>query len=182
MPTQKKVDQVANIRQTFERSGGVYFADLARLSAVEVTALRRKLRKENIRLLVAKNRLTRRALVESGVTADLKPVLRGPTSMMLGAAEEPYIPGRRLKELLDKNKECRFKGAFVESAFYAAADFDRLATMPTRPELQSMLVGVLMSPITQLVGCLDGIINGLVACLEEIKDQRAAAPAVEGNS
>jgi large subunit ribosomal protein L10 len=187
MPTPKKIEQVAKIKQLVEKSGGVYFADFSKLGASEVSGLRRKLKKENIRLVVAKNRLTKRALTEAGVSEDLAAIMRGPTSMILGPIEEPYGPGRRLKELLDRYKECQFKGAYVEKTLYTSAQFAVLAAMPTRPELHGQLVGVLQSPIYQLVATLDGIISGLVFTLDELKGQRekavvAAAPAAPEES
>jgi len=180
MPTQKKIEQVAKIKQLVERAGGVYFADFSKLGASEVSGLRRKLKKENIRLLVAKNRLTKRALLDVGVGADLAAIMHGPTSLILGPADEPYGPGRKLKELLDRYKECQFKGAYVEQTLYSAAQFATLAAMPTRSELQGQLVGVLMSPLQQLVATLEGVISGLVFALDELKTQRetnAARPS-----
>lgn len=178
MPTQKKIDQVARIRQMVEQAGAVYFADFSRLSASDLSGLRRRLKKENVRLVVGKNRLARRAFSEAGIPADLTAIMRGPTSLVFGTREEPYVPGRRLKELLGRYKDCRFKGAYVEQTLFSAEQFALLANMPTRPELHGQLVGVLMSPLYQLAAILEGVTSGLVFTLDELKQKReAGAPA-----
>jgi large subunit ribosomal protein L10 len=172
MPTPEKQQQLTKIRQLLDQSGGVYFADFSRLPATEMSALRRKLRKESIRLFVAKNRLTRRALIETGLTVELATIMRGPTALVLAPSGEPYAPARRLKELTEQYKDCQIKGAYVEQTLYAAGQFATLANMPTRSESQSQLVGVLMSPVQQLVMVLDGVIRGLLASLEELKSKK----------
>jgi ribosomal protein L10 len=51
MPTPRKSEQIDKIKAAFEKSGAVYFADLSKLTAVEMTDLRRKLRKGTARVL-----------------------------------------------------------------------------------------------------------------------------------
>jgi large subunit ribosomal protein L10 len=175
MPTQRKVEQVEKIKQLVEASGAVYFADLSRLTAKDMSDVRRKFRKDSIRLVVAKNRLAQRALTEAGVSADLAAIMRGPTSLVIGTAQEPYAAARLLRDLGLRFKEWKFKGAYVEKALFTAEQFDAVASMPTRPELHGQLVGVLLSPLTQLAMVLEGLLSGLVMTLDEVKKQRETA-------
>jgi large subunit ribosomal protein L10 len=174
MPTAKKVEQIAKIRDLVAASGAIYFADLSRLKAVDMAGVRRRFRKQNVRLLVAKNRLTRRALSEAGIASDLAQALRGPTSLVIGPVDEPYAAARLLRELGQQYREWKFKGAFVEQALFAPEQFEALASMPTRPELHAQLVGVLQSPFSQLAMVLEGLIRSLIGGLEELQSKRAA--------
>lgn len=179
MPTPKKVQQVVRIKDNVEKSGAVYFADISTLTAQALSDLRRKWKKDGIRLRVIKNRLAKRALVEAGIPAEVAAILRGPTSLVLGTQAEPYAAARMLKDAAQKHKGLQFKGAFVEQALFTAAQFDVLANMPTRPELQGQLVGVLQYPLYQLAAVLGGMISSLVLVLGELKDTRAQIPAAE---
>jgi len=177
MPTQKKVEQVTKIQKLVAASGSVYFADLSRLTAQDVSGLRRRLRKDNVRLLVVKNRLAQRALAAGGIAGDLGLIMRGPTSLLLSAPAEPYAPARLLKDLGARFKEWKFKGAYVEQTLFGAEQFAALAAMPTRPELYGQLVGVLAGPAYSLVAVLENLISGLVRTLDELKTLREKAPA-----
>ena len=176
MPTQKKIEQVAKIRKLIEGTGAVYFTDLSKIDARAITELRRALRKEGIKLAVAKNRLARRALVEAGISDDLAKIIRGPTSLVLSPSEEPYAAARALKALGQRTKDWAFKGAYVEHRLFAAENFDALAAMPSRQEARQQLVSALLSPIHQLVTALDGTLTGLVLTLDELS-RRPAPPA-----
>jgi ribosomal protein L10 len=173
MPTPRKSEQIDKIKAAFEKSGAVYFADLSKLTAVEMTDLRRKLRKGKVRLMVVKNRLARRALTDAGIPADLVAIMRGPTSIVLANRDEPYSAARVLKDASQSYKEWKFKGAFIEQALYTAEQFDLLAAMPTKPELHGQLVGVLMGPLYQLAMVLEDIMGSFVRVLDEVKEQRA---------
>jgi large subunit ribosomal protein L10 len=173
MPTPRKSEQIDKIKAAFDKSGAVYFADLSRLKAVEMTDLRRKLRKGKVRLMVVKNRLARKALTDAGIPADLAAIMRGPTSIVLANREEPYSAARVLKDASQRYKEWKFKGAFIEQALYSAEQFDLLAGMPTKTELHSQLVGVLMGPLYQLTMVLEDIMGSFVRVLDEVKEKRA---------
>lgn len=172
MPTAKKIAQVAKIRELVKQAGSIFFVDFSPLSATDISTLRRRLRKENIRLLAAKNRLLHRALRDAGIVSDLAGITRGPTSVLLGPVTEPYMPGRLLRELLDSYRECRFKGAYVEQRLYLSGQFEVLAAMPTCTELRTELSAVLMYPLVQLLAILDGQVRSLTSVLEELAQQR----------
>jgi len=173
MPTPKKSEQIDKIKAAFEKSGAVYFADLSSLKAVEMTDLRRKLRREKVRLMVVKNRLARKALTDAGIPADLAAIMRGPTSIVLANRDEPYSAARVLRDASQRYKEWKFKGAFIEQATYSAEQFEMLAGMPTKPELHGQLVGLLMSPLYQLTMVLEDILGSFVRVLDEVKGKRA---------
>jgi ribosomal protein L10 len=173
MPTPKKSEQIVKIKAAFDKSGAVYFADLSSLKAVEMTDLRRKLRREKVRLMVVKNRLAKKALLDAGIPADLAAVMRGPTSIVLANPEEPYSAARVLRDASQRHKAWKFKGAYIEQALYTAAQFDLLAGMPTRTELHGQLVGVLMGPLYQLTMVLEDIMGSFVRVLDEVREKRS---------
>jgi large subunit ribosomal protein L10 len=178
MPTPRKVEQVAKIKELVEGSRAVYFVDFSKIDARTITELRRDLKQEGIRLKTAKNRMARRGLTAAGVSADLAEIIRGPTSLVLSPTEEPYLAARTLKDFGVKNKEWKFKGAYVEQTLFKGEQFDLLAGMPTRSEVRQQLAGVLLSPLHQLVTTLEGTYAGLIFGLDELAARRKeTAPA-----
>ena len=104
MPTlshkQVFVDQVKDVLQG---ANILVVVDYRGLSVAEMTALRRVLRVDNVKLMVAKNTLVKRASAGTEVEA-LAPYLKGPTALLLGYGDQ-VAAVKSVKEFLKKNKK-----------------------------------------------------------------------------
>ena len=80
MPTQRKIDSVADLTDKLSRTQLALVTDYRGLTVAEIGDLRKKLRETGAELIVAKNTLTLRAAKESGYDA-LEPLLSGPTAL-----------------------------------------------------------------------------------------------------
>ena len=124
---------------------------------------------------MVKNRLALRALIESGVPADIEKLLTGPTSLVF-AGDDPVAPARTIREQMKKMAALKVKGAYLDRVLYLADRFDFIAALPTKNELRGEVVGVLQGPIWGLVMSLDGLLSEFVWVLDQVKDRPAAAP------
>jgi large subunit ribosomal protein L10 len=178
MPTQQKITTVAELKTQVEQASALYFIDFTKVSANDINMVRRRLDELKVTMKVVKNRLAARALAETGVPDGVEQILVGPTSVVF-AAEDPVAPARLIREIAVKLKDLRVKGAFLDGAIYAAEQFEFLASLPTKADLQAQLVGVLQGPISEFAFSLEGLISELVRVLDEIKDRPAAEPAAQ---
>src|ERR671930_900501 len=80
MPTQRKIDSVADLTDKLTRTQLTVVTDYRGLTVAEITDLRKKLRETGAELIVAKNTLTLRAAKETGHGA-LETLLSGPTAL-----------------------------------------------------------------------------------------------------
>ncbi len=176
MVANEKVLKYDSIKKMVSDAKAIYFTDCSRIKATEITGLRHKLYGANVKVKVVKNRITKKAMNESGISG-VETFLTGPTALIL-SYDDPLVPAKMLKDFGRKNTNLKIKGAYLDSLVYQANQFDYLASMPSKPELLSELVGCLESPISGLVFTLEGLIRQLVGGLEELKDIKAKSNEV----
>uniref|UniRef100_A0A7C6AAB1 Large ribosomal subunit protein uL10 n=1 Tax=candidate division WOR-3 bacterium TaxID=2052148 RepID=A0A7C6AAB1_UNCW3 len=166
-PSPIKIDKVQRLVTLLNKATGIYFADYSKVKATDITDLRQKLRTAGVVAKVVKNRLAFLAFKELGYNEALRRFLTGPTALLL-TTQDPITPAKLLKDLTQKFTEIKIKGAYVENTIFNAEQFNYIANLPTRAELNATLVGVLSGPIYELVMNLEGLFVQLVLTLEAI--------------
>lgn len=172
MVTKEKLLQLDNIKNLLSPATAIYFADLSRIKANEISTLRMKLREMNVKVKIVKNRITKRAFTEHGISG-VDNLLVGPTALII-AYDDPLSAAKLLKDFTKKNSALKIKGAYVEQSIYGANQFDYLASLPSKSELVVEVVTCLQGPIADLVFSLEALIQQLVFGLEEIKNKKSS--------
>lgn len=129
--------------------------DYRGLTVAEDTELRRQLREAGIVYKVYKNTFLKRAF-EGTDFAQLDQHLEGPTAIAFGI-DDATAPARVLKKAGKGMAALEFKGAVVEGNYYDVKGIEALASIPSREELISKLLGSLQSPITNFARVLNQI-------------------------
>jgi large subunit ribosomal protein L10 len=173
VPTPKKESVVADLQQALQGSAGLIVISFTGLSVPAITALRAKLREAGAKMVIAKNRLVKLAV--AGTDAEpLAEQLKGPNAFVFCQADVPPVA----KALLEFQKDApgvALRASYLERTVYGEKRTAALATIPTRPELLSEMVGALESPISGLVFTLQGIVSEFVYTLDAVAEQKAAA-------
>ncbi len=151
-----------------------YLVDVESLDAENTMALRRICNKNEVKLLVVKNTLLRRALADKeGVDfAELYGSLKGNTAMML--SENANAPAKIIKEFVKEHKELgkpELKAAYVQEGFYIGSEhLEQLIAVKSREELIAEVIMLLQSPVKNVVSAIGSAgqtIHGLLKTLEE---------------
>jgi large subunit ribosomal protein L10 len=182
MPTEKKIADVKEMTETLSRSSVVIGADYRGLSVEEVTTLRRALREAGVEIQVVKNTLFMRAAEAAGMPG-LGELAEGPTAIIYGF-DDPLAP---IKTVVEFQRQARnafqARKAYLDGEIIAAGRLSDLASLPPKNEMIAELVGMLQSPITNLVYLLQATIqefSGLLdARVDQMDDGTAAAPTAE---
>jgi len=169
---QKKV-VVAELANVAAKAHSLVAAEYAGLSVGQLTALRKKARDSKVFVKVAKNTLVSRA-VEGTDYACVKDALIGPM-LYAFSEEDPGAAGRLIKEFSKANEKLIAKVVAVGGQMYPGTHVDRLASLPTREQALSMLLGVMMAPITKLVRTLAEPAAKTARAVAAVRDQKAAA-------
>jgi large subunit ribosomal protein L10 len=147
-----------------------YLVDLTGLNAEQTSDLRRKCFKNEIKLLVVKNKLLHKAFEAAEV--DFTPLydcLKGNTALMF--TQTANVPAKLLKEYKDKKQEIpALKGAYAEESFFVGADkLAELVAIKSKNELIADVVALLQSPIKNVISGLNagGKIHGLLDAIAE---------------
>lgn len=146
---------VDEIKSKVEGAATVVLVDYRGLTVEEDTKLRKGLREAGCEYKVYKNTLMKRAF-EGTDFAQLEDLLDGPSAIAI-SKEDATAPIRVLSKIAKEAEALEFKGAIVEGDFYDVDGIKSLASIPSREELISKLLGSLQSPITNLARVLNQI-------------------------
>ena len=147
-----------------------YLVDVTGLNAADTSDLRRKCFKSEIKMVVVKNNLLRKAFEASEIDySPLYDTLVGNTAVLF--TEVANVPGKLLKEY-KKAGIPALKGAFAEESFFVGAEnLEQLASIKSKNELIADVVALLQSPAKNVISALQasagGKIHGLLQTLEE---------------
>ncbi|MDR1557171.1 MAG: 50S ribosomal protein L10 [Tannerellaceae bacterium] len=154
-----------------------YLTNIEALNAEKTSALRRECFKQEVKLVVVKNTLLKKALENiSGDFSPLDVALKGNTAIMFSRVAN--VPARLIKEFTQtakgKNKENakpQLKAAYVQESFYIGADtLDALVNIKSKNELIGDVIALLQSPAKNVVSALQSsgqTILGVLKTLEE---------------
>ena len=171
----KKEDKALIIEQIAETLKGYscfYLAETAGMNAEETSDLRRQCFKDDIKLVVVKNTLLRKALETlDGDYSELYPTLKGATSLL--CSNVGNAPAKLLKRVQKKDKPLpRLKAAYVEETIYIGEDqLETLANIKSKNELIADVIALLQSPAKNVVSALQSGGNKLHGILETLSNK-----------
>ena len=146
-----------------------YLIDVTGLNAAATSNLRRKCFKNEIKMVVVKNKLLHKAFEASEI--DFEPLyssLIGSTAMMF--AHTANVPAKLLKDCV-KDGVPTLKAAYAEEGFFVGADkLDELVAIKSKNEIIGDIVALLQSPAKNVISALQsgaGTIHGVLKTLGE---------------
>ena len=171
---------VAELRERIGAHKDILVVDYSKLDGKTENNLRLKLRKQKITLLGVKNSLARKALGELGLSA-LDPFLSGPSTLAFGGPDIVALSKEIAKWAKDL-EPLKIKGGIVEGNSISPAQVDALSKSPSREELLSKVVGLMLAPGAQLAAALLGAGGTICGQVKSIADKEpdavpGAAPA-----
>lgn len=172
MPTDKKVADVAEIKERIEKSQVVIMTKYIGINAAQATNLRSKLRGGNVEYKVYKNTLGKRALDELGL-GEAAQYLQGPTAWAF--CEDPVSPAKVLKDFNKDVPLVEMNGGILDGKAVSKVQLDALADLPSREQLIAQVVGVLAAPMRNAVGVLSAVPRDFVNVIEAIKKKKEEA-------
>ncbi|MHB8997706.1 MAG: 50S ribosomal protein L10 [Armatimonadota bacterium] len=175
MPTQEKIEKVAELREQVERSAGVYLAEYKGLNVKDVSELREQVRKSGASMIVAKNRLLKLAVQGTPAEA-LVEYLTGPNAVFF-CETDPVGPAKAISDFARTHDVVVWKGGYIDGAVVDASGMGRVATLPSKQELLASVVGGISAPVSGLVFTLSGLVSDLVFTLESVADKKQGAGA-----
>ena len=172
MTKDQKTAAVEAITGRIEGTPAVYLTNYSGLTVAQANELRGRFREAGVEFKVLKNTLVRLAMERLGGYDDLFEHLNGPTAVAF--SDEPAAPARVIKKFLDDNKDVErpeLKAAYIDGAFYGAGTLDVLAALKSKDELVGDIIGLLLSPATNIVGALQAQGQNLVGAIKTISER-----------
>jgi len=168
----EKKTVVAEVSAEVANAQSIIVAEYRGLGVVDLTVLRANARKSGVYLRVVKNTLVRRAIAGTPFEG-LSAQLTGP--LIYGIAKDPVAAAKLLNDFAKGNDKLTIKVGAMPNYVMDAVGVKALATMPSREELLSKLLGTMQAPITQFVRTLNEVPTKFVRGLAAVRDAKETA-------
>jgi large subunit ribosomal protein L10 len=174
----RKEELVAQYVDILEKSNGFAIIASQGMSVSKVQQLRKEIYDAGGEYVVTKNTLLTKALEQAG-WAIPEDTLTGPTAVAFGVENFPGVAKAVLKFIKEENLDelMEVQGGVMGGQEILSADgVKAVSELPSLPELQAQIIGLLVSPSRSLVTILNnaesGVVNVLQAWLD--KDEEVA--------
>jgi large subunit ribosomal protein L10 len=168
---EEKKAVVAEVAAQVAAAQTVVVAEYRGITVENMTQLRSQARKQGVYLRVLKNTLVRRAVADTPF-AGIADQLVGP--LAYGISQDPVAAAKVMHEFAKTNDKFVIKAGAMPNFIMSAKDVGNLASMPSREELLSKLLGTMQAPIAQFVRTLNEVPTKFVRGLAAVRDKQAA--------
>jgi len=175
MRKEDKSTVIEQLTATLKEYPNFYLTDIEALNAEKTSQLRKVCYKQEVKLVVVKNTLLKKALESiEGDFSSLDVALKGNTAVMF--AQAANAPARLIKEFtkdVKKGEEGKpkLKAAYVQESFYIGSEnLEALVNIKSKNELIGDVIALLQSPAKNVISALSSsgqTIHGLLKTLEE---------------
>ena len=172
------VDEIAG---NLKDAAGVVLCEYRGITVEQDTRLRKQLREAGVKYKVYKNTLVKRAIAGSAYES-LTDDLTGPTAMAISETDAT-APARILSNFAKEAEALVLKSGVVEGNYYGTDEIKQLASIPSREELLSKLLGSIQSPIANFARVVQQIADK-AASGEPLEAEKPAeeTPAAEAEA
>ena len=167
-----KKELVAEVAEVAKTALSVVAAENRGLTVSQMTDLRSKARAQGVFMRVVKNTLARKALAGTAFEP-VGPKLKGPLVLAF-SKDDPGAAARVVKAFAKDNEKLVATLVSLGGDVLSAKDLEKVASLPTRAQALSQLLGVLKAPIQKLVGTIAAPNQKLVRTLAAVRDAKPA--------
>ena len=164
---------VSEVNKAASSALSAVLADYRGVDVADMTALRKNARENKVYLRVVRNTLLKRAIAETELEC-IQEVLSGPTILAL-SNEDPGAPARVMKDFAEENDEFEIKALSVGGKLLEASQIDVLAKLPTLDQARSVLMSVMLAPVTKLALMMNEVPSKVTRAVAAVRDQKQEA-------
>jgi large subunit ribosomal protein L10 len=164
---------VQEVSEIAAKAQSVVAAQYRGITVSQMTDLRAKARGQGVYMRVVKNTLARKALIGTSFET-IGPQLKGPLVLAF-SKDDPGAAARVVKDFAKTNDKLVATLVSIGGQVLPGKDIERIASLPTRDQALSQLLGLLKAPIEKLVRTLAEPQAKLVRTIAAVRDQKQAA-------
>jgi large subunit ribosomal protein L10 len=161
------VSEVAEVAKT---ALSVVAAEYRGLTVSQMTDLRAKARAQGVYMRVVKNTLARKAFAGTAFEP-VGPKLKGPLVLAF-SKDDPGAAARVVKAFAKDNEKLIATLVSLGGEVLSGKDLEKVATLPTRDQARSQLLGLLMAPLQQLAAVVAAPNQDLVRVIAAFAEKR----------
>ncbi|MBL1212959.1 MAG: 50S ribosomal protein L10 [Ignavibacteriae bacterium] len=169
----EKEEIVAEISEHLNQSTAVFLVDYNGINVSDISQLRREFLKEGLTYKVYKNTLFKKSITDLGKFEKFEDILQGMNGFIF-TGENYVAPAKIIKKYFDKEKKFILKGCYIDDQYFGGDKLDVLASMPTKEEVMSSIVGSIAAPASGIVGAINAVMRDVVGVVDAISKKEAA--------
>lgn len=155
MTKEDKVLVIQELKDLLQDAKVVYVANLEGMNAAATSDFRRQAFKQNISLKVVKNTLLQKAMeqIEGVDYSEMFESFKGNSALMI--AETANAPAKLIQNFRKKAEIPALKAAYLQETIYVGDEnLGTLANIKSREEMIGEIIGLLQSPIRNVLSAL----------------------------
>lgn len=171
MATKAQKQEVFNeLVEVLGNSEAVYLTNYTGMSVADISSLRKEFRKQGVTYKVYKNTIVRKAMESVGGYDTIFDQLEDQTAYAFVSGDNS-TPAKVLKDFLKKGDKPAFKAAIVDGSLFGSDKLEALAAMKSKNEVLGDIVGLLLSPIQNVVGALQSQGSTIAGAIQQIAEK-----------
>jgi len=164
---------VSEVNQAANSALSAVLADYHGVTVSDMTELRKIARANKVYLRVVRNTLLKRAVADTEFDC-IKEVLVGPTILAF-SLEDPGAAARVLKDFAKDHPKFEIKALSIGGKLLDASEIDVLAKLPTYDQAISILMSVMLAPVTKLARTFNEVPSKVTRAVAAVRDQKKEA-------
>jgi large subunit ribosomal protein L10 len=164
---------VSEVNQAATGALSAVLADYRGVTVSSLTELRKVARQNGVYLRVVRNTLLKKAVAGTNFEC-IQEALVGPTILAF-SMEDPGAAARVLKDFAKGNDKFEIKALSIGGKLLDASQLDTLASLPTYDQAVSMLMSVMLAPVTKLVRTFNEVPTKVTRVVAAVRDQKKEA-------
>jgi large subunit ribosomal protein L10 len=161
---------VAEVTEVAKTALSVVAAEYRGLTVSQMTDLRSKARAQGVYMRVIKNTLARKAFAGTAFEP-VGPKLKGPLVLAF-SKDDPGAAARVVKAFSKDHEKLVATLVSLGGEVFPGKDLEKVASLPTRAQALSQLLGVLKAPIQKFVSTLAAPNQKLVRTIAAISEKK----------
>jgi large subunit ribosomal protein L10 len=166
---EEKKALIAEVSAKVAQAQTIVLAEYRSLKVGEITLLRAKARGAGIYFRVLKNTLARRAVADTPF-AGLAQHMTGP--LVYGISPDPVAVAKVLNDFAKGNDKLVIRAGAMPNQVMSPKEVATLASLPSRLELISKLMGTMQAPIAKFARTLNEVPGKFVRTLAAVRDDK----------
>jgi large subunit ribosomal protein L10 len=171
MPNSKNIEKLTDIKSKVGKANSILFSDFKGVNSKDLTAFREEIRGKGGEVLVSKNTLLKKALIENNVEEKVAESLTGQTVAILSYGD-PVATIKSFFDFSNKVEKLKAKSGIFENKLISEKELSEISKLPSKQELIGKLVGSMKSPIFGLVNTLNQTQSRVVYLFRAIADKK----------
>jgi large subunit ribosomal protein L10 len=171
MANAEKVAAVAELTERFRGSSGAVLTEYRGLTVAQLAELRRSLG-DQVTFSVVKNTLTKIAISEAGLEAELASLLTGPSAIAF-VEGDVVEAAKGLRDFSKDNPALVIKGGVLDGKAITPDEITRIADLEPREVLLAKLAGAMTASMSRAAAVFNALPTQVAQLAEALRAQRA---------